>query len=190
MSQRLVFGMRMSNTPPGKSKSKYEHINNPESKEWQTLAAIANWRQVLSSLFIQPMEIDRKTFRSVEHYLQYRKAALADEKQAFNLFVTESGSEVALGSGFDARKARKTIRLSEVQWQEWKERVEKEAKSLARQAKFAPGTTAHRVLLATGTAELWSTVPRMASVRMFHHEELRETLRKGTMPHLQITIIG
>lgn len=172
---RLVFYSKASDTAPGYGKFKNEWVNDPKHEKWKELASITNWRRTLSSLFVAPMKIDGYTFQTVEHYLQYRKIALADEKRALE-FTVESGSKLGQEDGFAARKARKMVMLSKDQWSRW-EALEPSVKEKAKLAKFKKGTLCYRVLMATHDAELWHFAPRCPAIRMKRTEELRDQLK-------------
>src|SRR5579872_4892579 len=118
-TEKLVFGMCMGAAAPGKSKSKYEFVRDPASAEWKELAAIPDWRRVLSSLYATRLRINGLEFGSAEHYLQYRKAAIADEKRAAAMFCLDPRAGVSAGTGVDAWKARKKIHLTPAQIAEW-----------------------------------------------------------------------
>ena len=135
-------------------------------------------RTVLSNLYVQPMTIDGLTFRTVEHYLQYRKILLAHPALARATFPVESGHTIALGDGFAAQRARRIAILSKAQLDQWESKERLEAKTTARRAKFTPGTAAHAVLLATHNAELWSYAPRHPQIRMTRVEALRDQLAR------------
>lgn len=172
---RLVFSICGSNTPPGKSSSKFEYISDPENNKWKPLSEMTNWRKVLSSLYVSPFKINDKTFNSVEHYIQYRKILLADHKKA-NEFTAESKSKLGMGCGIDARRARKIVTLTEEQWIKW-ESIEKQVKDEAKKAKFTQNDFCKQVLLATHDAELWHYAPRCEKMRMFGHEKLRDEIK-------------
>jgi len=175
MADRLAFGMRLAHSLPGSSKSKSEYVK--DAKQYIELGKLMHWRRALSSLYEQPMKIDGLTFQTAEHYLQYRKLALANEKKARELFAMESLSVTALGSGWDAQRKRKAVLLSTSQWKQWEENVMAESKAVIRREKFRQGTIAYRVLMATGDAELWHVAPRCRPVRMHRTEARRASLR-------------
>lgn len=174
IKDKLIFASRAADTAPGCSKYKAEVVGDKNHVRWNPLKSMKNWRQVLSSFYVEPMLIDGLTFRTMEHYLQYRKAAIGDSQRALE-FTIESSSKLGLGEGKDARKARKMVKLSEAQWQEWL-KLEASVKEKGKQAKFAPGTFCHKVLFATNDAELWHFAPRCPLVRMKRTEELRDQL--------------
>jgi len=172
----LVFGMRCVTCDAGKSRSKKEHVANPTHEKWNIFNSIKDNRKILSNLYEQPMVIDGLTFKTVEHYLQYRKIRLANAKIADGTFPMESKSKVALGSGFDAQKARKIVKLTDEQLKYWHDIEQPKAKEMAKKAKFAKGTIAYTLLKSTNNAQLWSYAPRHPLVRMKRTEELRDSL--------------
>jgi len=174
---RLVFKATAKEAEPGKLRSKYEYVPDPKDDKWKVLKETKDWRRVLSSLYEYPMKLEDLTFSSLEHYLQYKKISLADPKKAFD-FTRESETKLGLGSGFEARKKRRLVTLTTLQWREWEEKVLPEAKRKGKEVKFASGVP-REVLLATNDAELWSVVPRGAAFRMTRLEEFRESLRKA-----------
>jgi hypothetical protein len=120
MTERLVFGYSLKDRPAGDVKgSKYEYVTNPGDPKWNTLNSIPNWRRVLSSLYPSPMQIDGKSFMTVEHYLQYRKIKIANPKLADETFPMESKSGVSLSNGYAAQKCKKIALLNKEQWELW-----------------------------------------------------------------------
>lgn len=173
----LVFGMRCVTCDAGKSKSKKEYIPDRKNERWNKFNSIPDNRKILSNLYEQPMKIDNLTFKTVEHYLQYRKIRLTNQKIAEDTFTMESKSKIALGTGFDAQKARKIVKLTEDQLEYWHKIEQDKAKEMAKIHKFSPGTNAYNLLMSTNDAQLWSYAPRHPLVRMKRTEELRDRLK-------------
>jgi predicted NAD-dependent protein-ADP-ribosyltransferase YbiA (DUF1768 family) len=149
--------------------------------KWLDLGQIPNWRRVFSSLFEgEPLTIHGLTFKTTEHYLQYCKAKIESEKRAYE-FTMDSKSKLGLGSGKDARAARKRVMLTKQQWDRWETDIKNKAKTQVRNVKFAQNTLARRVLLATKDAQLWSVVPRCQAIRMTRLEEFRSCLFKTAL---------
>jgi predicted NAD-dependent protein-ADP-ribosyltransferase YbiA (DUF1768 family) len=175
---RLVFYGKARDSLPGKSRSKLESVQDP--RKYKKLALIPHWRRILSTLFPLEIEIDGKTFTTAEHYLQFRKCCIANPEKAF-LFSRESKSELGLSDGIYARRKGKTlVKLNKDQWQKWKDIIEPEAKEKVRQIKFCSVKKgiAYSVLMATQNAELWSSVPRCGTFRMFNLEKIRDQHQK------------
>jgi predicted NAD-dependent protein-ADP-ribosyltransferase YbiA (DUF1768 family) len=122
-------------------------------------------------MYMTGLTIDGIRFASAEHYLQYRKAALADGARALKLFGPESPLD-----SWGAWKHRKTVHLTPAQWREWIDDVRPAAKKLILCHKFAAGSICRRVLMATNGAQLWSIAPRRPPIRMHNHEALRDSL--------------
>jgi predicted NAD-dependent protein-ADP-ribosyltransferase YbiA (DUF1768 family) len=175
---KLLFSFKGAKKPPGFSSSKFEFVPDRKAERWNELKSIPEWRRVLSSLYVHPLKIGDKTFNTGEHYLQYCKIRIADEKKAEE-FTLESKSKLGLGDGKTASKARKIVKLSEEQFKLWENVEKRKAKSDLLKAKFGEGTLGRKILLATCDAELWHHAPRRSHVRMFKHEELREEIRKS-----------
>jgi predicted NAD-dependent protein-ADP-ribosyltransferase YbiA (DUF1768 family) len=171
MAESLIFSASATAAPPGRSKSRYAHVTDPKDPKWLGLSDIADWRRIFSSMYMAGLTIDGTQFASAEHYLQYRKAALADGSKALKLFGPESSLD-----SWGAWKHRKTVRLTSAQWQVWIDEVRPATKKLILCHKFAAGSICRQALMATNGAQLWSIAPRRPPVRMHNHEALRDSL--------------
>ncbi len=141
-----------------------------------------NWRRVLSNFHVFPFEwnpydsVEKYHFNSIEHAFQYRKIALVDKNSAYSLTL-DSGSELGLGSGLDARSVRKMVLLNSEQIKEWglMSRIVMESAS---RAKYTQCKLARKILKSTKNAELWHHVTRSKPERFVHLELIRSELLK------------
>ncbi|KAI9205751.1 uncharacterized protein BJ171DRAFT_499534 [Polychytrium aggregatum] len=168
---KFFFYSRSKDVRPGRGVN--EWITDPGL--YESLQAIPDWRRVLSNFHIAPFVYDGFTFNSIEHAFQAAKIRLANPELAFR-FTVESGTEIGLGDGVIAQQNRQVAFLDSAQIQHW-DSIKDEVMKAAAYEKYASCELARKVLLATGSAELWHGVPRGKPVRFLHLEEIREYLR-------------
>ena len=175
-ADRLCFFSGSADKKPGKGTGEYTF----RPADYAELAGLSHWRRTLSNFHVHPFTCDITgevlTYRTVEHAFQAAKIHMVDPEAA-RAFGVESGTYLGTeGDGLAARKQRKMRRLNEVQLAVWDARSAG-VMARAQEAKFRQCPEARRVLLATGTAELWHHVPRGRPVRFEHLERLRIKLR-------------
>ena len=76
---------------PGKGVG--ESINESDVSKYANLKKIKNWRRKLSHMWPLEIEIDGKTFQSIEHYMQANK--FTNYPDLFNQFTLESNSTLS-----------------------------------------------------------------------------------------------
>lgn len=171
---RLQFYSGSKDVAPGDGIG--EHV--ADELEYSALAVIPNWRRVLSNFDDSgEFKYDRLTYRTVEHAFQATKIEQVHRHQSYK-FAIESGSDLALGSGADARAQRGMIELTPTELAEWDAMSQQVMEDVTR-AKFYQVQSAQHVLLATGDAQLWHIVPRGKPVRFEHLERIRVEIREA-----------
>ena len=178
-ADRLCFFSGSADKKPGKGTGEFAF----RPADYSELAGVPHWRRTLSNFHVHPFTCDITgevlPYRTVEHAFQAAKIHMVDPEAA-RAFGVESGTYLGTeGDGLEARKQRKMRRLNEVQLAVWDARSAG-VMARAQEAKFRQCPEARRVLLATGTAELWHHVPRGRPVRFEHLERLRATLRASS----------
>jgi predicted NAD-dependent protein-ADP-ribosyltransferase YbiA (DUF1768 family) len=180
LTRSVVFYSKSADGKPGKNKGK------GWQEQWDgaipiELTLIPDWRRMLSNFDDSvPFVFEGFTFNTIEHAFQYKKIALADKEKAF-LFTRESDSPLGLGSGQDAQKARKLVRLSSEQLLQW-DAISGSVMAAAAAEKYLQNQTgqAAAVLRYTGDAELYHLVTARgqpsALVRFHHLEHIRKYL--------------
>lgn len=170
MPDILCFYSKSKDARPGKGVG--EVVEDPAA--YAELAAIQDWRRVLSNFHMCPFIFEGHTYNTIEHAFQAAKIALADpEKAAW--FTLESGHAIGQGDGLIARKNRKVVILRPNQIVEWN-RSSLDVMERAAREKFRACEEARRVLKATGFAQLWHVMPRAAPLRFLHLERIRDEL--------------
>lgn len=165
---KLYFFSRSRNIPPGKGANEY--LNNPN--KYKELAAIANWRHMLSNFWVAPFEYNGLKWNSVEHCFQGSKINIASSKMGYQ-FALDSGSELSRGDGAEAQKKRKMVVLSPEQLTSW-ENLKKEVLHGVLEAKFRQHPELAQILFATNDAELWHGTPRTQKSRQWELERVRD----------------
>jgi len=170
--EMLSFFSGSVNRYPGEGPN--ERVFSPD--EYKQLSLILNWRKMLSNFWIAPFQLNGKTYRTVEHYFQSEKLRLVDPALA-DTFTVESGTPLGTeGTGLEARQMRKAKLLSKEQLKVW-DTMKDDVMNCAWRAKFLQNEPLQKVLLATQSAELWHSCPRMAPERFVGLEILRNELR-------------
>lgn len=179
-TRSIVFYSKSADGKPGKNKGK------GWQEEWTgavpiELTLIPDWRRMLSNFDDSATFIyDGFTFNTIEHAFQYKKIAIADAGKAY-LFTRESGSPLGLGSGADAQKARKLVRLSAEQLAFW-DAISTSVMAAAAREKYLQNRSgqAATVLRLTADAALYHLVTARgqpsALVRFHHLEDIRRKL--------------
>jgi predicted NAD-dependent protein-ADP-ribosyltransferase YbiA (DUF1768 family) len=142
-------------------------VADPEA--YRALAAIPNWRKVLSNFHAFPFEYKGRTYRTIEHAFQAAKIALVSPERAEE-FTVESGTPLGLGDGLTARRARKMVVLDKPTIARWGA-MSRHVMAEASIAKYAACSEARHVLEATGQAQLWHVVMRSKFHDHFTHLE-------------------
>jgi ribA/ribD-fused uncharacterized protein len=184
-SDELILANTMNNDilsfyseSPNRSPGLGPHERISSMSRYKQLEQILNWRQKLSNFAVAPFTLDKKTWRTVEHYFQAQKLKLVSPELA-ETFTVESGTYLGTeGSGLDARKMRKAKFLSKELLTIWDS--EKDTVMVrAWEAKFSQNAEMKEVLLATGEAELCHSGPRIPLQRFVGLETLRTSLRSS-----------
>ncbi|KAF0982210.1 hypothetical protein FDP41_012071 [Naegleria fowleri] len=173
----LFYYSKSSDKPPGKGSN--ETLGHNKQDYFSELAAIKNWRRVLSNFHIGPFIYDGKTYRTAEHCFQAHKIALVSKTLA-HTFCMESKSKLSRGDGEDARKQRKAAILDENQLKQWN-RMKHEIMQEILYCKFSQNEDAKKVLLATRDAELWHGTRGVPKSRQFDLEKVRERILKENL---------
>ncbi len=173
MVDRFQFFYRSTNSPPGKGVGEYVK----DSKIYDELSTIEGWRRIFSSLWNgESFYYHGSMYRSFEHAFQSAKFRIAGYNEVSKQFALESGSDLALGNGLDARRGRKMVILNSEELRRWGCQRGK-IKTEIYQAKFSQGLP-RKALLATQKAELWSYFPRGKKIRCERLEKLRKELNE------------
>ena len=168
---RLYFYSGSADRPPGQGV--HEHVADPGA--YAALAAVKDWRKMLSNFWVADFALDGQTYRTVEHCFQAAKIALASPELA-RTFALESGSALSRGDGGAARKQRKMVLLDGAHLASW-ERQKHDVMRRAMRAKFSRHDDLKKILLATLPAELWHGTGRgQPPDRIFDLEQIRAEL--------------
>ena len=104
---KLYFYSKSRDAVPGCGVNEYvESIS-----KYDELKKIPHWRRILSNFYETPFLYSGKMWKTVEHAFQAQKIALVNPELA-ETFTIDSGELLGMGSGLDARKARKIAILS------------------------------------------------------------------------------
>ena len=175
MSDALYFNSRSADKKVGKGTN--EHVKNEE--DYEELSKIKDWRKVLSNFNENPFFYGGYCWKTVEHAFQAHKFKDLD-KDLFESFTLNSGSDLANGTGLDAQKMRKAIKLNSKQIKEWNE-ISGELMKELWIAKFTQDELSRKVLLATNNAQLLHGVPRKPLERWISLETIRALIRNGDL---------
>lgn len=152
---RLVYYSKSRDAKPGQGAN--ERLGETSSGHaYDELSTIRGWRKVLSQFHDEVFDYDGHSFSSAEHAWHYVKLKTIGQPQKARLFARESGSDVAMGSANEAKRAggkRGLHAMSPPEVATWELR-KREAVEDMLYAKFSSSALARRVLLATGDAEL------------------------------------
>jgi predicted NAD-dependent protein-ADP-ribosyltransferase YbiA (DUF1768 family) len=171
---KLFFYSKSADVAPGKGPR--EVVSVQDGHQYTDLSKIPNWRRTLSNFHVSPFVYEGLTYMTIEHAFQAAKIALVDAAAA-RTFSVDSASLLGLGSGDDARRARKLVYLPGDKIAVWDAMSRAVMEKIAR-AKYAGCEEARRVLLATQEAQLWHLVPRSSIAEHFSHlERMRSELR-------------
>lgn len=148
----LMFHSRSRDAPPGQGVG--ELIAPPFTHTFQELAAIANWRRLLSNFAKSPFELGGLRWLSVEHCFQAHKF-INVAPSYFRSFALDSGSALSTSLGAPVKRAggRRGLPLDAHACSAW-EKVKHEVQEAALLAKYQQNCEFRRVLLATGDAKL------------------------------------
>lgn len=166
----LYFFSRSLDLIPGKGV--HEYVN--DISEYEELMKIENWRRILSNFCKCEFEYKNHKYGSVEHAFQSAKISLKDSDLAYQ-FTIDSGSKLGMGTGLDARKARKIVVLDKEMIDKW-DKIKWEIMDEIVEARFRQDEVGADVLLKTKDAILLHGVPRSKPMRMYSHEKVRKKL--------------
>lgn len=169
---KLYFYSKSRDAVPG-----YGVNEDVESiSKYDELKKIPHWRRILSNFYEVPFSYSGKMWMTVEHAFQAQKIALVDPDLA-ETFTIDSGKSLGMGSGLDARKARKIAILPESKLSKWNSMKHKVMEDIV-EARYTQDPVGADVLIKTGDAELWHGIARGKPMRMFGHEKVRAKLLK------------
>lgn len=144
--------------------------------KYDELKKIPHWRRILSNFYEAPFSYSEKMWMTIEHAFQAQKIALVDPELA-ETFTIDSGESLGMGSGLDARKARKIAILSGSKLNKWNSMKHRIMEEIV-EARYMSDHVGADVLIKTCDAELWHGIPRGKPMRMFGHEKVRNKLQK------------
>lgn len=169
------FYSKSSDAAPGKGTGE-TLVSDPDL--YKELRSLKGWRKVLSNFAQTPFQWKDHQWISVEHAFQAAKYETVDP-EFFLSFSLDSGSDLSKADGSEAQKQRKAIKFTKEQQVAWDARKDDLMAELWL-AKFTQNEEAKRVLLATGTAQLWHVTPRPSVKERWELLELlREELREA-----------
>jgi predicted NAD-dependent protein-ADP-ribosyltransferase YbiA (DUF1768 family)/DNA-directed RNA polymerase subunit M/transcription elongation factor TFIIS len=171
MTDKFQFYFNSADVKPGKGAGE----TVADATVYNELAKIKNWRRALSNFAEAPFKWKGYTWKTAEH--AYHAAKFENiNREAFLKFAQESGSELSRGTGADAQKERKMVKLTKQQITEWDAKKGNILKAIWRE-KFGQHEPSRNVLMLTGNAELWHRAPRGEAERWEGLEELRAEFR-------------
>jgi hypothetical protein len=98
-NDKLFFYSKSRNVVSGKGTNEFVEVLSLYAE----LAAIKDWRKVLSNFHVCPFVYEGYTYKTIEHVFQAKKIELADKEKAL-WFTIESGHPIGQGDGDVARK--------------------------------------------------------------------------------------
>lgn len=148
-----------ANKMPGKGSSK-EQIPKERIPEFAELAAIPDWRKMLSNFYLKDFILKGKKWASVEHY--YHATKFTQNKEFYNTFSLDSGSDMSkdplLAKAYGGKTGKfknKIVRPSHVTMDSdstAESRLKNEIDAVY--AKFSQNLELKKMLLATKNAKL------------------------------------
>lgn len=164
---KFQFYYKSADKYPGEGAG--EFVNN--KNDYIELSKIPNWRRVFSSLFLNELVYLDKRYGSFEHAFQAQKFAVNGYNDIAFSFTLDSGSNLGKGSGLDARRARKIVKLNNKELEKWEENRRAIKDELYR-IKYSSGLPL-KILKLTKQAELYSYPPRGKKIRCERLEKIR-----------------
>lgn len=114
MGDKLVFYSRSADAKPGRG----THERVDDTSKYSKLAGIEHWRRVLSNFHVGVFSVGGHSFMTIEHAFQFFKISLVDRQRALE-FTIGSGTDLGLGNGEIAQRARKIVVLSPCDLAKW-----------------------------------------------------------------------
>lgn len=152
----FMFNSNSMDSPPGRGIGE----SNPANKVFAELAAIPNWRRVLSNFYPSDFVLDDLNWHSVEHYFHAQK--FKDSHPDYYLeFAIDSGSVLSKSEGATVKHAGRKIKMSRVECAAW-DRISQDVLKRAQYAKFTQNEFCKRVLIATRGAILTHKASRFS----------------------------
>lgn len=148
-----MFHSRSRDAPPGRGAG--ERLEPPLGPDdFRELAAIADWRRLLSNFAESPFTLDGLRWLSVEHCFQAHKFRTVAPSY-FRSFALDSGSELSrtLGAAVKRAGGRRGHPLdgaARARWEQEKHALQERALA----EKYSQSATHRAALLATGRAKL------------------------------------
>lgn len=172
MEDCLYFFSKSADCPPGLGVN--EHVTNPD--QYRDLAAIKDWRKMLSNFWVAKFTVQGVEWNTVEHMFQAYKLSLENKNIARSMCLN-SGTELSKSSGEAARAMRKAVILNKEQLEKWDSTKDRVLEA-ALYAKFSQNAELKNVLLLTGSAQLWHGIPRTPKQRQYILEKVRDQISR------------
>jgi predicted NAD-dependent protein-ADP-ribosyltransferase YbiA (DUF1768 family) len=175
----FFFFSKSASKPPGKGVNEIVSGINV----YRELSSIPDWRKKLSNFAIGEFHYEERWYRSVKGAFQSHKIRTVSPEKAEEFVLTRqddgvyTGSELAMGSGEDARAQRKMIMLNNEQLAHW-DRIKNKVMEGILYAKFSQIPEMKILLLATGNAILMHGTRGTPKMRQYALENVRSRLRK------------
>jgi len=167
MNSKFVFFSGSKNAPPGTNTTTGERLRPGDN--FSQLAAIPNWRQVLSNFYQCHFTYDGRQFTSAEHAWYYAKFKSIGRLAEATQFTLESGSALASAHPSEAKKqGRRLYKMSGPEIGHWGH-VKGTLVNDILYSKFTQCPLALQVLLATGDAESWHSPQRSPTKEHWTH---------------------
>ena len=161
----LMFHSRSKDVAPGEGVGE---LNGLPSGSFATLAAIADWRQLLSNFAPAPFDLDGLRWPSVEHFFQASKFSAVDPAY-YRSFFLDSGSALSKSDGAAAKSAggRRGRPMTPAQIADWESR-KLAVMRRALEAKYRQNEAHRAALLATWPAKLTHRPLRASHTQVEH----------------------
>ena len=194
MGDKFIFYSTSLDKAPGKYYGLHWSEKVHQLDDYAALSQIPNWRSYLSNFddsvsfewtgadigpdFIFPAGT---RFRSIEHVFQAVKIAHVNPVKAYT-FSINSGTDLGLGRGALAQSKRRLVVIPDMAF--WDNGFSQMVMASAAYAKYRqnPDSLATKVLLATGSAELWHLEKHRGRPSTLVHFTHLETIRQNINP--------
>lgn len=171
MTDKLFFYKKSANKPTGLGA--HDVVQDPTI--YTELNAIPDWRKKIDEYYVAPFTYQGVKYNTVMHMVFAQKSNLADPDYAWQ-FTLDSGSPLSK-LDYKVFEHKNDVKLNAQQEQEWKT-IGDDILYEGNHAKFDQHPDLKAALLATHSAELWSTPDRfLPASRRTILEELRRDLQ-------------
>ena len=145
----LMYHSRSRDAPPGQGAGEQVSVG-----DYTELAAIPDWRRLLSNFAASPFALDGLRWQSVEHFFQAQKFR-TKAPEHYRSFALDSGSALSADLGGAVKRAggRRAMPLTAAERAQW-ETVKLQEMERALTAKYTQSAPHRAALLATGLAKL------------------------------------